>query len=611
MLQKRRADGSWDFFAHLGTHFLSQYWLCLRWLNAAEPRLSTHEIERRLLATQKADGSWRQLEEDVDSPGELNATIFNYWFLKASRLDASDIAATNAAMDKARAYLRKVGGIEASSLFTKTFLALFGQYPWSSLMRIPYFLFIDGLPFNYQRFSQWVIPHLMPIAYLRANRVSREMGAAFSVDELWVGVRPAAKARDRAKSANPLVDGMLIRKILGAQQSKGSWGGYTVSTLLATISLRHFSQSAFAPRARLDAAAGHGLEFVSGLYLGDGDGDGAGAYLGCLMDGHYWDTLLAASAVAESAAINNDFTDVEPSARYLRATQVEQGGFPYGFDFEYAPDVDDTAEAILLLSRINAPGDGERVDRAIAWLRTMQNGDGGFGAFDRDNVGDPLLRRLTQPYQDSVDLFDDSSADSTGHVLDALACRGFSIENDPMVRKAVRYLGRTQDAELGAWQGRWGVNWIFGTACALVGLVRAGVAIDDPMIVRGSVFLTARQNKDGGFGETVESYHDRKRAGLGPSTPSQTAWVLWALCAAGCAQTESARRAARHLVKTFTPVPGREGRKSGWHDGIVTGTGHPGLLYMHYPSYAAAFPLYALSAYRRASATPQSVINKS
>src|SRR3989304_3251948 len=45
-------------------------------------------------------------------------------------------------------------------------------------------------------------------------------------------------------------------------------------------------------------------------------------------------------------------------------------------------------------------------------------------------------------------------------------------------------------------------------------------------------WLVDKQNGDGGWGETCESYADPGLAGEGPSTASQTAWALLALLAA-------------------------------------------------------------------------------
>jgi squalene-hopene/tetraprenyl-beta-curcumene cyclase len=579
-LRDQQIDGNrWDYHAFLGPHFLSQYYLCLKWLAVEETDVDPAVIKKMILQSQRPDGSWDQVEDPSVEAGDLNATIFNYWFLKATGFSESPDG--RRVQDLAREFILKNGGIEASSLFTKTFLALFNQFPWARLTRVPYIIFHDSMPSNYQSFAQWVIPHLMPMAYLRAKTVAKDLGPAFSLTELWCKRAPVCKLQPT--SANRYADLPLMRKILAFQQPRGSWGGYTVSTLMTVMAIQHFQPSNLIVPHRLDLAFRKGLGFIDGLYV---HAD-SGSYLGCLMDGHYWDTLLAANALVESG---EKLENVQGARDYILQTRLASGAFPYGYDFEYAPDVDDTAEAVLLLS--NWPDQSQGIKQSADWLLSLQNTDGGWGAFDKNNVGNPLLRVLTRPYRDSVDLFDDSSADSTGHVLDALSVAGYNRDNSPACRRAVAYLRKTQDKALSAWEGRWAINYLFGTACAVVGLIKTGESPTEPYLARALDFLSRAQNPDGGFGESTKSYSLTSHAGAGISTPSQTAWVLWALSYGGRAGESAATRAAEYLCSQFET-------KRGWHDESVTGTGHPGLLYMVYPSYAAAFPLIALGTYQR------------
>jgi len=578
LLAARQSQGQWDLYPHLGLHFLSQYYLCLQWLGLTDSDLQVTTLEEALCKTQLPDGSWYQVQ-DADIPeGDLNATIFNYWALKVLGSEKhADILA------KAKKFILEKGGIEASSLFTKTFLALFGNFPWSRLTYVPYVVFWRKLPLNYKEFSQWVIPHLMAIAYLRHNRVAKNLGPLFQVEELWTAGAPAIRIQPRKPRL--FLDLPLVKKILGEQQPMGSWGGYTVSTLLSVMALEHFRQADFIDPKVIETTMAKGIHFIDRLYVSGSPG----SYKGCLMDGHYWDTLLIGNALMEAGIPREELNS---TAHYILSSQQENGGFPYGFDFEYAPDVDDTAEAMMFLQ--NWPEHRARLNKSSDWLLSLQNHDGGWGAFDQNNMGGPILNFFSRKYRDSVELFDRSSADSTGHVLDALSLTGHNLENSPAVKRAIDYLKRAQDPETGAWEGRWAINYIFGTACAVVGLVKAGEVATEPYIMRAIGWLLSKQNRDGGFGESTRSYSDKSWAGRGSSTPTQTAWVLWTLNVAGLSHLPAAAKAVEYLMASYQP-----GRELPWHDHSVTGTGHPGLLYMNYPSYAAAFPLYALAQYRR------------
>ena len=99
-----------------------------------------------------------------------------------------------------------------------------------------------------------------------------------------------------------------------------------------------------------------------------------------------------------------------------------------------------------------------------------------------------------------------------------------------------RHLRAEQEHE-GSWFGRWGTNHIYGTWSVLTALAQAGIRPEDPAVARAVAWLESRQNADGGWGESNDSYQDPGLAG-GPeaSTPYQTAWALLGLLAAGQAQ---------------------------------------------------------------------------
>ena len=572
------SETGWDFHAHLGTHFISQYFLFLQWFGKKDSRFDSSRLVRELYRTQLADGSWKQLPDANLERGELNATIFNYWALKVLGQPLE-----SPIMERAKGFIRQNGGLEGGSLFTRLILALFGNMSWSIVPPTPYLIFSEWLPTNYRKFSQWVIPHLMAIAYLRKHRITKCLGERYELPELCL--KPPHSSRPRAKKKLPRLttgDHVLAQKLLSNQQPAGSWGGYTLSTLLSMMALDHYREHVPSKQPVAARAIQAGFAFVEPLYFDAG----FGSYHGALMDGKNWDTLLISGSLLDSGI---DREHVRSSVEFILGTQQSNGGFPYGADFEYAPDVDDTAMAVMMLSHF--PEYQEQLKKAASWLSVSQNSDGGWGAFDRGNVGNPVLRTLTQNYQDSVELFDASSADITGHILEALSYAGHRFGASAVVRRAVEYLRRTQEDD-GTWEGRWGVNYIYGTTCAISGLMRVGVSPSEPFVETALHWLISKQNEDGGFGETTESYRDRSLAGVGVSTPSHTGWVLTALCQAGLARTDAAERAAFYLIEEFK----RSGR---WKDPTVVGTGHPGLLYMNYPSYAHAFPLMALSLYRR------------
>jgi squalene-hopene/tetraprenyl-beta-curcumene cyclase len=100
------------------------------------------------------------------------------------------------------------------------------------------------------------------------------------------------------------------------------------------------------------------------------------------------------------------------------------------------------------------------------------------------------------------------------------------------------------------------------------------------------------QNADGGWGEDLRSYSDREWAGRGHSTPSQTAWALMALLAAGRRDTPAVERGVRWLAETQL-------EDGSWDEPYFTGTGFPRDFSINYHLYRMVFPLTALGRYAR------------
>jgi squalene-hopene/tetraprenyl-beta-curcumene cyclase len=274
---------------------------------------------------------------------------------------------------------------------------------------------------------------------------------------------------------------------------------------------------------------------------------------------------------------------------------------PGGWAFQYAnphyPDVDDTAAVVLAMDRARAAGAAAgRYDDAIAratdWVLGMQSRGGGWGAFDADNTHH-YLNHI--PFADHGALLDPPTADVTGRCLAMLVQLGRGPE-DPAVAGAVDYLLGEQEPD-GAWYGRWGVNYVYGTWSALTALNAAGLPPSHPAMRRAVAWLKARQNEDGGWGEDGDTYPRRggTRADadrrMGPSTASQTAWALLALLAAGAVADPAVERGANWLLR-------HQAADGGWPEESYTGTGFPRVFYLHYHGYARIFPLWALARLR-------------
>jgi squalene-hopene/tetraprenyl-beta-curcumene cyclase len=189
--------------------------------------------------------------------------------------------------------------------------------------------------------------------------------------------------------------------------------------------------------------------------------------------------------------------------------------------------------------------------------------------------------------------------DITGRILEMLALYGYD-RSDKRVEKAIQFILKEQEPD-GSWFGRWGVNYIYGTFLVLRGLDAIGVDHLEPQIQQAAEWLRSVQNSDGGWGETCGSYDDPNKRGEGISTPSQTAWALMGLLAAGDDRSDSLAKGVRWLLSRQKP-DGSWDESMGegkFRQSIITGTGFPRVFYLAYHMYRQYFPLLALTGYKR------------
>ena len=341
-----------------------------------------------------------------------------------------------------------------------------------------------------------------------------------------------------------------------------------------------------------------------------------------------WDTAIALRALARHG-VNSSQTCVRASIDWLLSkeatrrgdwsygTDVDPGGWFFEYHNDFYPDTDDTAMVVMALgdqfsdSRLDesdAPSGvsfiaAERAtgvaaareqvalldrvaaacDRGRRWILAMQNRDGGWGAFDRDNDAQFLCH---VPFADHNAMIDPSTPDITGRVVEMLAKLGARTGN-PAVDRGVAFLRATQCAD-GSWPGRWGVNYIYGTWQALAGLCAAGVEPGDATVSAAVHWLLACQHDSGGWGESPESYEDPFKKGLGPTTTSQTAWALLGLMAAGQTYHQAVERGVRFLLES-------QANEGTWSEAEFTGTGFPRIFYLRYHMYPLYFPLLAMA----------------
>jgi squalene-hopene/tetraprenyl-beta-curcumene cyclase len=540
---------------------------------------------------QRPDGSWATY---YGGPGDLSTTVEAYVGLRLVG-DPPDAAH----MKRAAAFVRDAGGVEGTRVFTRMWLSLLGLWAWADVPTLPpeQILLPVRAPLSIYSFGCWARQTIVALSIVTALGPSARV--AFEIDELHGAGYPPAPPGDAWGRAFLVLDrachaygrrpvGAIRRRALRTaerwvverQERDGSWGGIQPPWVWSIVALHALGY-------RLDhpvlARALAGLERFT-------IDDELGRRLEACQS-PVWDTALAVVALLDAGVDAGDPAIVracewlaaqEVSTRgdwAVRRPRLAPGGFPFEFANESYPDVDDTAVVVLALRRAGHDPTGA-ADRGLAWMLGMQSRSGGFGAFDVDNESS-LCARLA--FCDFGAVTDPPSADVTAHVLETLAYEGRAGE-----RPAVRALGwlLAEQERDGSWFGRWGANFVYGTAAALPALAACGLSGHES--ARAAVrWLEGVQNPGGGFGEDLRSYRDRSWSGRGTSTASQTAWALLGLEAAGAGGGETAMRAVQWLVET-------QRRDGGWDEAYYTGTGFPRDFYLNYHLYRDVFPVMAL-----------------
>ena len=574
-------------------------WCLALWFMGLEDHPLRPRLAAALRETQGEDGSWRIYH---GAPaGDINTTVEAYAALRAmgDRPDAPHMA-------RAREWIFAKGGLRNVRVFTRYWLALIGEWPWEKTPNVPPEIihFPNWFPFSIYNFAQWARATMMPIAVLSARRPSRPLPADSRLNELFPEGRgafdyelpdkPGAdfwdgffRAADKglhavqglgARAGVGLVRNGAVKRtlewIIQHQDADGVWGGIQPPWIYSLMALYNEGYAHDHPVIAKGLAALEDPRWRVDI--------GEASWIQASTS-PVWDTVLTLMAFEDCDLNERQAAEVEKALDWLLAQQVlrpgdwkvkcpglEPGGWAFEYKNYFYPDTDDTAVALIALAPFrNDPvwrkkGIEEAIQKGVNWLFGMQSKNGGWGAFDKDNDKE-ILTKI--PFCDFGEALDPPSVDVTAHIVEAFGKLGFRKDH-PAIARAIDYMKTEQEPD-GAWFGRWGVNYVYGTAAALPALEAIGEDMTQGYIRKASDWLITKQNDDGGWGESCASYMDPKMMGVGKSTASQTAWALMGLAAVGRPEDERAMAdGAQFLIERQ--------RDGTWDEPEYTGTGFPG-----------------------------------
>jgi squalene-hopene/tetraprenyl-beta-curcumene cyclase len=607
LLEQQTSEGYWAGELEGDTILESEYILLLTFLGLKKNLKKIKALARYILQKQEEHGGWSIYP---GGPPELSSSIKAYFALKLAGYDPS-----KPFMLKAKRLIRSLGGVDKANSFTKIYLAVLGEYSWEKCPAIPpeIILFPKWAYYNIYAMSAWSRTIVVPLSIIWAQKPV--IKTPVHIRELFVeqqDIQDSHKKEEKTPFFSWRNFFFTVDRILkwgekyhlspfrkNALKKAEEWivdhfrksdglGAIFPPMVNAIMALKLLGYSESHPAFKEAMKQLENLEILE---------NGVLRMQPCLSP--VWDTALAATALHESGILS-DHPALTRGGYWLLSKEITEegdwkithselpvGGWAFEFNNEFYPDVDDTSMVLISLSRINLPEKKGAVSRGLKWILGMQCKDGGWAAFDRDNNHEILTH---VPFADHNAMLDPSCPDITGRTLEALASYRYTTTS-PCIKRAIQYLKQSQEPQ-GCWYGRWGVNYIYGTWQVLKGLSCIGEDMQAPYVKKAANWIHSVQNTDGGWGESCQTYEDNHfhAPDLTQSTPSQTAWALMALMAAGDYESPSFIKGLQWLIST-------QNREGTWEENIFTGTGFPKVFYLKYHLYRHYFPLFALGMY--------------
>jgi squalene-hopene/tetraprenyl-beta-curcumene cyclase len=628
LLGQQEPDGHWCGELEADVMLEADY-IYMHTLLGTGDRGRMERAVNEILRHQNADGGWSLYP---GGPSNVSYGVKAYLALKMMGWSGD-----HPVMVKARENVLSLGGVVECNTFTKLYLCAVGAYDYDAVPAIPpeIVLFPNWFYFNIYEISSWSRGILVPLSIIYAKKPFKKLPDEMGIDELFLGGRANANLHLRWDMKHVVswrnfflfwdrlahwAERIHIRPLRARALKKAEqWmlerfektdglGAIYPAMLNSIVALRTLGYSLDDPQVirAMDEFEKLGIDCPEGT---PDYPTPTFRMQPCFSP--VWDTAQVLSTLGDAGVAKDDPRMVRAADWLLskevrhkgdwaeKVKNVEPGGWYFEYNNEFYPDVDDTGEVLLALKMVENPRaryQHEVEQRAIHWIFAMQCRNGGWAAFDKDNTK-TLFQYI--PFADHNAMLDPPTADITGRILEMLAAYGYT-RRDKRVEAAVQFVLKEQEPD-GSWFGRWGVNYLYGTFLVLRGLEAMGVSNLEPSTQQAAEWVRMVQNGDGGWGETCGTYDDPDQRGVGPSTPSQTAWALLGLLAAGDTRSDSVAKGVRWLIdhqhedgSWSELAAGRNG------ESYYTGTGFPRVFYLGYHLYKQYFPLLALTTYRRA-----------
>lgn len=607
LLAHQRKDGHWCFPLEADCTIPAEYILMMHFMDEVDTALE-RRIANFIRSRQVRDGhgGWPLY---YGGDFDMSCSVKAYYALKLAG-DSADAAH----MVQAKEAILQHGGAARSNVFTRLLLAMYQQIPWRGVPFVPVEIMLlpRWFPFHLTKVAYWSRAVMVPLSILCSLKATAANPKEVSVQELFT-IDPE-RERDYFPVRTTLNLVLLYLERFGA--------------MLEPLIPQFIRQKAFKRAEQWTVERLNGKDGLGAIFPAMVNAYEALTLLGYSQDdpliqqcrqaleellvhekdgttwcqpcvSPVWDTALSCLALQEGEKTNQKYIQRalewtvplqvrdEPGDWRDKRPDLPGGGWAFQYANSHYPDLDDTSVAAWALFQSDAEKYREPIMRAADWLAGMQSSNGGFAAFDIDNAY-YYLNEI--PFADHGALLDPPSSDVTARCVGVLSLCG-EERHQIIIKRGLDFLYKEQEIS-GAWFGRWGTNYVYGTWSVLEALKMAGVEQEHPA-QRAVQWLKSVQRADGGWGETNDSYLDSKLAGqMDCSTSFQTAWALLGLMAAGEGDSEEVKAGVAYLLRT-------QAADGLWYEPWFTAPGFPRVFYLKYHGYSSFFPVWALNRYQK------------
>ncbi|MCE7915369.1 MAG: squalene--hopene cyclase [Nitrosomonas sp. PRO4] len=610
ILALQNPDGHWCFPLEADCTIPAEYILMMHFMDEVDVILE-NKIARFIRDKQDMKhGGWPLY---YGGAFDISCTIKSYYALKLAG-DSPDAPH----MVRAREAILARGGAAKANVFTRLLLAMYDQIPWRGVPVVPSELVLlpRWFPFHLSKVSYWSRTVMVPLSILCTLKARAINPRQVNIRELFIV--PPEQETDYFPKADTLLKRffMLVERNLSRLEPH-------LPQSIRQYSIRRAENWTL---ERLNGECGIGAIFPAMVnahealtllgykYDHPNRVQCRNALRGLLIDegerawcqpctSPVWDTVLTSLALQEDPT-----TDQEPVLKALdwlieqqvldepgdwrdKCPDLPGGGWAFQYANPHYPDLDDTAAVAWALDQGSMERHQNALERAANWLAGMQSTNGGFAAFDIDNVYH-YLNEI--PFADHGALIDPPTSDVTARCVGLLGKYG---RHQHEVWRGISFLLREQEKN-GSWFGRWGTNYIYGTWSVLEAFRLAKFDMQHSSVRRAVQWLESVQRADGGWGETNDSYLDANLAGqfAETSTAFQTAWAVLGLMAAGEINSEPVRKGINYILRN-------QASDHLWEEPWFTAPGFPRVFYLRYHGYSKFFPIWALARYRAMTKT--------